>query len=43
MLTCSWIYVFGWKYRVIQRNWERSMGTEMEHRVHWSGLALAAF
>lgn len=38
-----WIWVFGWRYRVIQRGWERSIGTEMERRAHWSGLALAAF
>lgn len=38
-----WMWVLGWRYRVILRNWENSMGTEMEHSVHWSGLALAAF
>lgn len=38
-----WIWVFGWRYRVILRGWQRSIGTEMERRAHWSGLALAAF
>lgn len=38
-----WMWVFGWRYRAIQRKWEQSMGTEMERRAHWSGLALAAF
>ncbi|WFD00392.1 hypothetical protein MYAM1_003141 [Malassezia yamatoensis] len=38
-----WIWVFGWRYRVILRGWRRSLGTEMERRAHWSGLALAAF
>lgn len=38
-----WIWVFGWRYRVILRGWQRSVGTEMERRAHWSGLALAAF
>lgn len=38
-----WIWIFGWRYRMIQRGWERSIGTEMERRTHWSGLALAAF
>jgi len=38
-----WIWVFGWRYRAIQRDWERSIGTDKERRTHWSGLALAAF
>lgn len=38
-----WIWVFGWRYRALQRRWDQSIGTEMEHHAHWSGLALAAF
>ncbi|WFD32433.1 hypothetical protein MSPP1_003480 [Malassezia sp. CBS 17886] len=38
-----WIWVFGWRYRTILNAWEGSIGTEMEYRAHWSGLALAAF
>ena len=37
------MWVFGWRYRSILRHWETSIGTELEHSIHWSGLALAAF
>lgn len=38
-----WIWVFGWRYRAILRKWRHSIGTELERKAHWSGLALAAF
>ncbi|KAE8210930.1 hypothetical protein CF327_g5261 [Tilletia walkeri] len=38
-----WIWVFGYRYRKIVRAWERGLGTGMERRVNWSGMALGAF
>lgn len=38
-----WIWVFGFRYRTVVRNWERCLGTPMERRFNWSGLALGAF
>lgn len=38
-----WIWFFGWRYRNVVRGWESSVGTRMERRVNWSGLALGAF
>ncbi|KAL4400253.1 coenzyme A diphosphatase [Malassezia pachydermatis] len=38
-----WIWMFGWRYRAIHRRWQESIGTELEHHAHWSGLAMAAF
>ncbi|KAK0548833.1 hypothetical protein OC845_003384 [Tilletia horrida] len=38
-----WIWVFGYRYRKIVRAWERGLGTGIERRVNWSGMALGAF
>lgn len=38
-----WIWIFGFRYRTVVRNWERCLGTPMERRFNWSGLALGAF
>ncbi|KAL9933324.1 hypothetical protein V8E36_008042 [Tilletia maclaganii] len=38
-----WIWVFGYRYRKIVRAWERGLGTGMERRINWSGMALGAF
>lgn len=38
-----WIWFFGWRYRNVVRGWESSVGTRMERKFNWSGLALGAF
>lgn len=40
---CSWIWVFGWRYRTIVRSWERNVHGGMAQSVNWSGMALGAF
>lgn len=38
-----WIWFFGWRYRNVVRGWEGSVGTRMERKFNWSGMALGAF
>ncbi|KAJ1026849.1 hypothetical protein NDA16_002146 [Ustilago loliicola] len=38
-----WIWFFGWRYRNVVRGWESSVGTRMERKFNWSGMALGAF
>ncbi|KAN0065793.1 hypothetical protein ACQY0O_000923 [Thecaphora frezii] len=38
-----WIWLFGWRYRNVVRGWEQSVGTRLERKVNWSGMALGAF
>ncbi|EST05239.1 NUDIX hydrolase domain protein [Kalmanozyma brasiliensis GHG001] len=38
-----WIWFFGWRYRTVVRGWEGSVGTRMERKFNWSGMALGAF
>ncbi|SNX87330.1 uncharacterized protein MEPE_06040 [Melanopsichium pennsylvanicum] len=38
-----WIWFFGWRYRTVVRGWEASVGTMMERKFNWSGMALGAF
>ncbi|PWY99473.1 hypothetical protein BCV70DRAFT_212271 [Testicularia cyperi] len=38
-----WIWFFGWRYRNVVRGWEKSVGTRMERKFNWSGMALGAF
>ncbi|PWN48233.1 hypothetical protein IE53DRAFT_370801 [Violaceomyces palustris] len=38
-----WIWVFGWRYRNVVRGWQNNIGTSLERRVNWSGMALGAF
>ncbi|KAJ1597402.1 hypothetical protein NDA14_006822 [Ustilago hordei] len=38
-----WIWSFGWRYRNVVRGWESSVGTRVERKFNWSGMALGAF
>ncbi|PWN29451.1 hypothetical protein BDZ90DRAFT_213714, partial [Jaminaea rosea] len=38
-----WIWICGFRYRTVIRSWQSALGTPMERRFNWSGLALAAF
>jgi hypothetical protein len=38
-----WIWFFGWRYRNVVRGWEKSVGTRLERKFNWSGMALGAF
>ncbi|ETS62121.1 hypothetical protein PaG_03681 [Moesziomyces aphidis] len=38
-----WIWFFGWRYRSVVRGWESSVGTRIERKFNWSGMALGAF
>lgn len=38
-----WIWFFGWRYRTVVRGWESSVGTRLERKYNWSGMALGAF
>ena len=38
-----WIWFFGWRYRNVVRGWEGSVGTRMERKFNWSGMALGTF
>lgn len=42
-ITHSWIWICGFRYRTVIRSWQSALGTPMERRFNWSGLALAAF